>query len=77
MKVIRPPEHTAIALPKCCPRTLSQDLSTPTTLHETGHWALDTYARIAAAADAPPEIRADMARVLKWFGVESLEKWNA
>jgi hypothetical protein len=63
------PESRTIALLK------DADLSTY--LHETGHWALDTYARVAASPDAPPEIRADTARVLKWFGVESLEKWNS
>lgn len=51
------------------------DLSTY--LHETGHWALDTYGRIAASENAPPEIRGDMEKILKWFGVESLDKWNS
>lgn len=50
------------------------DLSTY--LHETGHWALDTYARIADREGAPPAIREEMDRILKWFGVESVEKWN-
>jgi hypothetical protein len=60
-------------------RTLAllKDADLSTYLHETGHWALDTYARIASTPDAPPEIRADMDRVLKWFGVESLQKWNS
>ena len=50
------------------------DLSTY--LHETGHWALDTYSRIADSEHAPPAIREEMDRILKWFGVESVEKWN-
>jgi hypothetical protein len=62
------PESRTIALLK------GADLST--FLHETGHWSLDTYARVAASAEAPPAIRADMEKVLKWFGVESLEKWH-
>jgi hypothetical protein len=57
-------------------RHLLQGADLSTYLHETGHWALDTYARIAAAADAPAEIRADMDRVLKQYGVESLDKWH-
>ena len=56
---------------------LLKDADLSTYLHETGHWALDTYARIADSADAPPEIRADMDKILKWFGVESLEKWHS
>jgi hypothetical protein len=55
---------------------LTKNANLSTYLHETGHWALDVYSRIAATADAPPEIRADMDKVLKWFGVESLEKWH-
>ncbi len=50
------------------------DLSTY--LHETGHWALDTYAKIALRDDAPPAIKAEMDNILKWFGVESLDKWH-
>jgi hypothetical protein len=64
-------------LPETNTIALLKDADLSTYLHETGHWTLDTYARIAALPDAPPEIRADMARVLKWFGVESLEKWDA
>lgn len=56
---------------------LLKDADLSTYLHETGHWALDVYGRIAGQADAPPEIRSDMEHVLKWFGVESLEKWNS
>ena len=56
---------------------LLKDADLSTYLHETGHWALDTYARIAASDAAPPEIRADMDKILKWFGVESLDKWHA
>ena len=56
---------------------LLKDADLSTYLHETGHWALDTYARIADSADAPPEIKADMAKILKWFGVGSLDKWHS
>jgi len=56
---------------------LLKDANLSTYLHETGHWALDTYAKIATVEGAPAEIKADMEHVLKWFGVESLDKWNA
>ena len=51
------------------------DLSTY--IHETGHWALDTYAKIASQPDAPVKMQDDMTKLLNWFGVESLEKWNS
>jgi hypothetical protein len=56
---------------------LLKDANLSTYLHETGHWALDMYSKIAASENAPPEIKADMDKILKWFGVESLEKWNS
>jgi hypothetical protein len=56
---------------------LLKDADLSTYLHETGHWALDMYSRIADSAEAPPEIRADMDKILKWFGVESLDVWHS
>lgn len=51
------------------------DLST--FVHESGHFFLDTYAKIAASPDAPAGIKADMDAALKWFGVKDLEAWHA
>ncbi|HVX56330.1 MAG TPA: hypothetical protein VHA37_01250, partial [Candidatus Saccharimonadales bacterium] len=69
------PETRTIALLK------HADLST--FLHESGHFFLDTYSRIAAQPDAPAAIKADMDALLKWFGVQpspeasALDHWNA
>lgn len=52
----------------------SADLSTY--LHETGHWVLDTYSKIAAGDAAPPAIRADLEGIMRWFGIDSIETWN-
>ena len=56
--------------------SLLKDADLSTYLHETGHWALDTYAKIAAHPDAPPEVKADMEALLKWFGVKDLDTWS-
>lgn len=56
---------------------LLKDADLSTYIHETGHWALDTYAKIASQPDAPAKIKDDMSKLLNWFGVESLEKWNS
>jgi phage-Barnase-EndoU-ColicinE5/D-RelE like nuclease5/Large polyvalent protein associated domain 22 len=59
------PESKTIAILK------DADLSTFN--HEVGHWALDTYSRLATDN---PVIKGEMDHLLKWFGVDSLEKWN-
>lgn len=52
-------------------------------LHEGGHLYLEIFADLASREDAPAEIRADMQRVLDWFGVKgdenrsALDEWNA
>jgi len=51
------------------------DLST--FLHETGHWALDTYMRIAEGAPADGWIHGEVGSLLKWFGVKDLAAWHA
>ena len=56
---------------------LLKDADLSTYIHETGHWALDTYAKLASQPDAPVKIKEDMGKLLHWFGVESLEKWNS
>lgn len=60
------PENRTIALLK--------DANLTTYLHETGHWALDMYSHIA---ENNPAIRGEMDKLLNWFGVDSLEKWNS
>jgi len=47
-----------------------------TFLHETGHFILDTMARVSSLADAPVQVREDMEKMLAWFGVKDLATWN-
>ena len=56
--------------------TLTPKADLSTFLHETGHFFLEVTADIANQPDAPARITGDMDTLLKWFGVESLEKWN-
>lgn len=51
------------------------DLST--FLHESGHFFLEVMNDIASRPDAPVEVVADMAAVLKWFGVPDLATWDS
>lgn len=51
------------------------DLST--FLHESGHFFLEVLADVAAQPGAPADVQADMAALLKWFGVSDLAAWNA
>lgn len=68
------PEAKTIALLK--------DANFSTFVHESGHLYLDQTAQIAAEADAPAEIKADMQTLLDWFGIKAeegasaLEVWN-
>ena len=52
----------------------SADLST--FLHEAGHFFLEVTADMAARPDAPAQVQQDMAALLQWFGVESLDEWH-
>jgi Large polyvalent protein associated domain 37 len=63
------PETRTIALLK------SANASTP--YHETAHWTLDIYGKIAADPAASPELRADMDAILKWMGVRDRAAWQA
>ena len=54
--------------------TGAADLSTP--LHETGHLYLELLTGMANQADAPQEIKDDVAKVMNWFGV-TIDQWNA
>lgn len=55
---------------------LLADANLSTYIHETGHYLVDTYARIASEADAPQEIKDDIAQLLFHVGVKDLEAWN-
>ena len=62
------PEHRLIGVLK------NADLST--FIHETGHYLVDTYAKVATAPDAPKEIVDDVNKLLAYAGVKDLETWN-
>lgn len=47
-----------------------------TFIHESGHFFLDTMADLAADKAAPAELRADMGKIMEWFGVKP-EAWDA
>ncbi|MDR3798423.1 MAG: hypothetical protein P4K93_09735 [Terracidiphilus sp.] len=55
---------------------LGQKADMSTFLHETGHYFLSVYADLARQSDAPPEVKADMDALLKWFGVKNLDTWH-
>lgn len=57
--------------------TLLEKADLSTFLHETGHFFLEALAGMAAQPNAPAEIQQDMLTVLEWFGVRTLEEWNA
>lgn len=51
------------------------DLST--FLHESGHFFFEVMKDIASTEGAPESLKKDMDTLLKYVGVESLEKWNS
>jgi hypothetical protein len=50
------------------------DLST--FLHETGHFFFEVLNHASGQPGAPPELRADMAAMLKYLGVTSYDEWQ-
>lgn len=50
------------------------DLST--FLHESGHFFLEAMADMAAQPDAPVQMQRDMAALLDWFGIGSMDEWH-
>lgn len=48
-----------------------------TFLHESGHAYLDIMFDLAGMENTPEDIKRDVQTILDWFGVESLEAWNA
>lgn len=69
--------------PKRLLLTLNKKADMSTFLHEAGHYFLTVMSNMAAMPDATPEMRADMDKLLAWFGIagatpeERLAKWNA
>jgi hypothetical protein len=59
-------------------RTISllKDADLSTFLHESGHFFLDTYDRIARMPDAPAEISRDFQTLMDWFGVPDKDAWS-
>ena len=51
------------------------DLST--FLHESGHFFFEVTRHLANQADSPQEIKDDMNTLLKFVGVEDINKWNS
>jgi len=56
---------------------LLKDADLTTFTHESGHFFLDTYAKLAALADAPAGVRADVDALLRWFGIEGAPELSA
>jgi hypothetical protein len=55
---------------------LLQNADYSTFLHESGHFYLETMARLAAQDGAPQGIKDDMQKLLDWFGVPDLATWQ-
>lgn len=57
--------------------TLLKAADLSTFLHEAGHFFLETMNKMTLDPNAPPEVKADMDAVLKWFGVKDIATWNS
>lgn len=57
--------------------TLFQSSDPSTFIHESGHFFLDVMTDLANRPDAPQQLRQDMKILMSWFGVKSLDAWNA
>jgi len=57
--------------------TLFQSSDPSTFIHESGHFFLDVMTDLANRPDAPQQLRQDMKILMSWFGVKSLDDWNA
>ena len=57
--------------------TLFQSADPSTFIHESGHFFLDVMTDLANRPDAPQQLRQDMKILMSWFGVKSLDVWNA
>lgn len=57
--------------------TLLESANLTTFIHEMGHFGLEVLFGEAARDGAPADIVNDAKVILEWFGVESLDAWNA
>ena len=48
-----------------------------TFLHELGHYFFEVYNHLATLPDTPAEVKSDMAALVKFAGVESVETWQS
>lgn len=56
--------------------TLNETANLSTFLHESGHFFLEVMADLASQPNAPADVQADMAALLKWFNVPDLQTWQ-
>lgn len=54
--------------------TLLQSRNLSTFLHESGHFFLEVMSDLAGRPNAPAQVREDMDKILKWFGVKGDEQ---
>ena len=57
--------------------TLLANADLSTFLHESGHFYLEVLRDMAGQPDAPPEVVADFAKTLAWFGLKDVAQWDA
>jgi hypothetical protein len=56
--------------------TLLKTADLSTLLHELGHHFLEVMVDVASQPNAPTRVAQDVAILMKWFGVDSLQAWN-
>lgn len=57
--------------------TLLENANASTFIHESGHFFFEVMRDMASDEAAPQSIKKDMAALLKFVGVDSLDAWNA
>lgn len=57
--------------------TLNDNADLSTFLHESGHFYMEVLFDLAAHADAPAELVADVQALMDWFGVPDLATWRS
>lgn len=68
------PQVRGLFTPSAHNVALLEQANLTTFVHESGHLFLDQTAEIAARADAPADIKADMQTLLDWFGIKAEEE---
>ena len=63
--------------PKRLNTVLTEQSDYSTFVHETAHFYLTALFRMAELPNATQQMKDDVQTVLDWFGIESLEAWNA